>query len=327
VQTLKNTVDWHAAGRACVLVTVIATWGSSPRPAGSNMLVSATGEMVGSVSGGCVETAIVGEAVQMIAQGTATKVLGYGVTNEMAWEVGLACGGVLDVFLQLVEKGLADAVDGVLKHCAEKTPCALIRNLDTGKASVCLAEEAAGISMARTLVQGVSMTFEQGDKQFFQSFLPPKRLIIVGGVHLAQALVAQAGLLGLETILIDPRVAFANDQRFGAVQVINQWPDEALESLKLDAQTALVTLSHDPKIDDLALIYALKQADKVAYIGALGSKNSHEQRKKRLLQAGIGLDRIAEISGPVGLDIKAVTPAEIAVSIVAEMISAYANNA
>ncbi|TWT01632.1 XdhC family protein [Reyranella sp. CPCC 100927] len=187
-----------------------------------------------------------------------------------------------------------------------------------------LATHADVVALAReALTSGRSDTVDTSvGKVFLQAFIPPPRLIVVGAVHIAQALVPMAAMTGLDVIVIDPRRAFAADYRFPNVTVLQDWPDEAMEKLKPDATTAVVTLTHDPKLDDPALDVALRSD--AFYVGSLGSRRTHDKRKARLLEAGITEAQFARIHGPVGLNIGAKSPAEIAISILAEIIQARA---
>lgn len=192
------------------------------------------------------------------------------------------------------------------------------------KASGALAGDAAVIAAARrAMASGRSETIDVGDqKVFMHVYVPPARLIVVGAVHIAQALAPMASLMDFDVTVIDPRRAFASDSRFPGVKVMQDWPDEALEQLGLDPATAVVTLTHDPKLDDPALEYALKSD--AFYVGSLGSKRTHAKRKDRLLEAGITDAQFARIHGPVGLSIGAKSPSEIAVSILAQIVEVRA---
>ncbi len=286
--------EW--AGAPLALATVTSTWGSAPRPRGSHMLVHADGRFEGSVSGGCVESDILATAADVIA-GAPFTCKRYGVADAAAWEVGLPCGGEIEVMVQRVagdqfDPQLFDAIDAARRDGQALT---LATDLATGRTQ-----------------PGV------GDG-FVNRYDPPRRLLIVGAVQIAQGLAGMARELGIATTLIDPRARFLTEERFPGITLDDRWPDEALQALKPDAATAVVTLSHDIKIDDPALIEALKTP--AAYIGALGSRRSHAARLERLGAAGAtGLDRI---DGPVGLDIGAIGPSEIALSIAAAMVRSF----
>jgi len=288
-------------GQPLALATVISTWGSAPRPRGSHMLVHADGRFEGSVSGGCVESDIMQTAAEVIA-GAPFQVKRYGVADTDAWEVGLPCGGEIAVMVQPVS---AEGFDPELfDRIAEAR--------DQGETLTVTTDLATGHADLRPLETG---------EVFANRYDPPRRLLIVGAVQIAQSLAQLAGTLGVETVLIDPRARFLTDERFPGVTLDDRWPDEAIAALKPGPSTAVVTLSHDVKIDDPALIAAL--AGDPAYVGALGSRRSHVARRERLAQAGVAPDRIDRIDGPVGIDIGAIGPSEIALSIAAAMVAAF----
>ncbi len=287
--------DW--AGAPLAIATVTSTWGSAPRPRGSQMLVHADGRFEGSVSGGCVESDILATAAELIA-GAPFVVKRYGVADAAAWEVGLPCGGEIEVMVQRVA---ADGFDPALFD-----------------AIAAARGEGRAITLATDLATGTTRIGEGGEGQFANRYDPPRRLLIVGAVQIAQGLAGMARELGIATTVIDPRARFLTAERFPGVALDDRWPDEALAALRPDAATAVVTLSHDIKIDDPALIEALKTP--AAYVGALGSRRSHAARRERLAAAGVSPADLDRIDGPVGLDIGAIGPSEIALSIAAAMI-------
>jgi xanthine dehydrogenase accessory factor len=319
---LRQLRAWQQAGQGTALATVVRTWGSSPRPVGSHLAVAGRGDFVGSVSGGCIEGAVIAEAQAMMADGRA-RLLEFGVSDEQAWEVGLACGGRVQVLVQT----LADPVlDGLLTAHACNRPVAWVTRLSDGVQ--CLVDE-AGATNALALDEAVlaevrsrfrteqSGVLEADEDLFVRVYLSPLRLLVVGAVHIAQALAPMAQLAGYAVTVIDPRRAFASRERFPDVSVSDEWPDEALARLAPDARTAVVTLSHDPKLDDPALIAALNSP--AFYIGALGSTRTHAKRVARLGEAGFTA-LLPRIHAPVGLDLGGRSPAEIAVSILAQII-------
>jgi len=307
----ETALAWHRAGRGAALATVIETWGSAPRRVGAQLAISGDGEIVGSVSGGCVEGAVVVEALDALDDG-AHRVLEYGVSDDVAFAVGLACGGTIRVLVEPVGSAL---------------PEDLLAELVAGRgARQAMAYEINTATGARSLGNGAQHPdrmrmdrsgFEPDETTFVAIHNPPLRLIVVGAVHIAQALVPMARLAGYDPTLIDPRETFGSEARFPGETILHDWPDEAVAKLGLDARTAIVLLTHDPKLDDPALEAALK-ADSF-YIGALGSTRTHAKRTARLEAAGFTPDQIARIHGPIGLDIGAASPSEIAVSIMAEM--------
>lgn len=305
----ETALAWHRAGRGAVLATVIETWGSAPRRVGSQLAVSGAGEMQGSVSGGCVEGAVVAEAQDALKDGQ-PRVLTYGVSDDDAFAVGLACGGTIRVLVEPVGEALPEAVlaDLIEARSARRAVAYIVR---PGGGAGRL--EGAKMFPERFRLDRSGM---EGD-EFVAIHNPPLRLIVVGAVHIAQPLVIMARLAGYDPVLIDPREAFGSAERFPGEKISHDWPDEALAAAGLDARTAVVTLTHDPKLDDPAIATAL--GSRVFYLGCLGSKRTHEKRITRLKTAGFGDDGIARIHAPVGLDIGAATPAEIAISILAEM--------
>lgn len=303
-------LDWHQAGRGAALATVVQTWGSAPRRVGAQLVVSGDGRLEGSVSGGCVEGAVVMEAQEALADGK-HRVLEYGVSDGDAFAVGLACGGTIRILVEPVGGSMpVDLLADLVAAQKARAQVAYEVNLTTGIGAVLREAYPERMRLDRSGV-------EEDGETFVAVHNPPLKLILVGAVHIAQALVPMAQLAGYDAAVIDPRAAFASPDRFPGVTLLEDWPDEAVSALGLDARTALVLLTHDPKLDDPALEAGLRQ--KCFYIGALGSKRTHAKRVERMLAAGFGAQDIDRIHGPVGLDIGAAGPAEIAVAILAEM--------
>ena len=282
-------------GSRMAIATVVSTWGSAPRPRGSHMLVRDDGRFEGSVSGGCVENDILATAEDVIAGAPAT-VKTYGVADPAAWEVGLPCGGEISVLVQPVS--------------AEGFDPQLFEAIEGARAN------GTSFDLATDFATGRSTPGSAGD--FVNRYDPPRRLVIVGAVQIAQRLAGLARELGIVTHVIDPRGRFLTPERFPGVLLDDRWPDEAVTALKPDRATAVVTLSHDPKIDDPALIAAL--AHPTGYVAALGSRRSHAARLERLAAAGVTEADLARIDGPAGIDIGSIGPAEIALSIAAAMV-------
>lgn len=306
-------LTWHRAGRGAVLATVTATWGSAPRPTGSQLVVSGAGEIMGSVSGGCVEGAVVEEALEALKDGK-PRHLTFGVSDENAFAVGLACGGQISVLVEPVGAAIPEAMlaDLVVARAARKAVAYVVRPDGTARRLTNGAAEPAIAARLRSDTSGM-----EADGTFIAIHNPPLRLILVGAVHIAQPLVTMARLCGYDPVLIDPRSSFGADHRFPGERVIEDWPDEAMRDLAPDARTAVVTLTHDPKLDDPALLQALTSP--AFYIGCLGSTRTHAKRLDRLRAAGVTEKAIARIHAPVGLAIGAKTPGEIAVSIMAQI--------
>ena len=288
--------DW--AGAPMALATVVSTWGSAPRPVGSHLLVHTDGRFEGSVSGGCVEGDILATAAEVIAGGP-FQLKRYGVADAAAWEVGLPCGGEISVAVQPVGvRGFDPALFDRIAAARDAGDALTVwTDLRSGQSSLARSEEA-----------------------FANRYEPPRRLLIVGAVQIAQALAGIARPLGIATTVIDPRGRFLTEERFPDVTLDDRWPDEAVAAGRPDPATAVVTLSHDPKIDDPALAAALRGS--TGYIAALGSRRSHAARLERLAAEGFDDAALGRIDGPAGLDIAAIGPGEIALSIAAGMVKA-----
>ena len=307
-------LEWLRDGGAA-LATVTRTWGSAPRPVGSQLAVSSDSKIAGSVSGGCVEGAVVAEALDALIDGT-PRIVDFGVSDDDAFSVGLACGGQIEILVEPVGigKGLSEELLAQLVEArANKRAFALMTNVRTWERRMTDGTEIddAAIEMMRVDRSGFV-----GD-WFVCVHNPPLRMIIVGGVHIAQPLVQMAQIAGYECVIVDPREAFASEARFPGMRIIHDWPDEAIDSESPDARTAIVTLTHDPKIDDPAIRSALNSD--AFYLGCLGSMRTHAKRVDRLAEAGICEAELARIHAPVGLDIGARSPAEVAVAVLAEV--------
>lgn len=300
---------WHDAQGAAALATVIETWGSAPRPVGAQLAIAPDLSFAGSVSGGCVESAVITEAIEAMQDGR-PRLLEFGVSDETAFNVGLACGGRIRVMVEPLGTGQGPTLaelDALIAARAERR--AVIWQVDTrswARALIPATGEAARRDRSRL----------EGDV-FLGVHNPPLRLAVIGAVHIAQPLVQIARLAGYDVLLCDPRDSFAAQSRFPGETFLDGWPDEALTALGLDARTAVVTLSHDPKIDTPALAVALRS--EAFYIGALGSTRTHAKRVAELGAQGIGPGAIARIHGPIGADIGAASPAEIAIAIMAQI--------
>jgi len=308
---LGRAAAWHGDGHDVALAMVMQTWGSSPRPVGSVMIIRGDLAVEGSVSGGCVEGAVIDAAVEAIGSGAGRR-LDFGVADARAWEVGLSCGGRIAVLVTpIAATGLpADRLAALCDDIASRRAVSLRFDAVTGAV-----QDAAGGDAACT-ASGLS----EDETHFTFAQRPPRRLLVVGGVHITQFLAPMAQQAGYDVVVIDPRAVFAAAERFPGIGCLAAWPDEAMADLAPDADTAVVTLTHDPKIDDPGLRAAL-QSD-AFYIGCLGSRRTHAARCARLAEAGFAPEMIDRLHGPAGLDIGAKTPAEIAVSILAQIIAA-----
>jgi xanthine dehydrogenase accessory factor len=296
---LAAALDW--AGAPMAIATVVETWKSAPCPTGTHMLVHADGRFVGSVSGGCVEADVM-ERAQMVLAGAPAVLRRYGVADDAAWDVGLPCGGDIQVLVQPVS--------------ADGFPESLFADIVRARSS------GATLSVVTNLATGRSVTSQDMQADGFMNvYYPPRRLLIVGAVEIAAALSAIAVSQGINVTLCDPRGRFLTADRFPGVRLDDRWPDEAVKAFAPDSRSAIVTLSHDPKIDDPALIAAL--ASPAAYVAALGSSRSHQARLSRLSAAGVSAEQSARIEGPAGVAINAISAPEIALSIAGGMICAF----
>lgn len=318
---LGIAAKWFQAGHKVALGTVIRTWGSAPRQAGSLIAIRDDGAFEGSVSGGCIEGTVIERAAQTIATGQSQQ-LEFGVADELAWSVGLACGGKIEILLEALGAQFSAATLAAVQS-AQKSGQALVRAvalrasqerlLTPGSGSDFLSEaatRAARLDRAEVVqIDGVNW--------FLSVFNPQLDLVIVGAAHIAQPLAQMAQLCSYSVRIIDPRTAFATSERFPGVAISHDWPDEELARAPLGPRSALVALTHDPKIDDPALRVALTSP--CFYVGALGSKKTHAARLARLAAGGVSLDACTRIKGPIGLAIGAANPAEIAVAILAQI--------
>ena len=296
---LAAAIDW--AGAPMAIATVVETWKSAPCPVGTHMLVHADGRFVGSVSGGCVEGDVL-ERAHMILAGAPPVLRRYGIADDAAWDVGLPCGGDIQVLVQPV------SADGFPAHLFGD----IIKARSAG----------AALSVATDLESGRSALLDDdAGAGFVNIYHPPRRLLIVGAVEIASALAAIAVSQGVDVTLCDPRGRFLTAERFPGIRLDDRWPDDAVKAFAPDSRSAIVTLSHDPKIDDPALAAAL--ASPAAYVAALGSVRSHQARLARLSAAGVSAEQCARIEGPAGVAINAISAPEIALSIAGGMIRAF----
>ncbi|BDV33306.1 XdhC family protein [Methylocystis iwaonis] len=315
---LRQAESWRRMGRGVALATVVETFGSAPRPIGSHLAVDEAGAFCGSVSAGCVEGEVITAAQDAIADG-APRFLEFGVADEVAWRVGLSCGGRIAVHIERIDADRLVLLSALNREIAARRPCAVITPLEGGAAQLLRADDFAALNAQ--LRDGKSgLVRHEGRRLFVNHYRPGPRLLVVGAVHVAQALAVMAALAGFDVTIVDPRGAYASAERFPQARLDMRWPDEALPDIGLDAATAVVVLTHDPKIDDPALRLAL--ASDCFYVGALGSRATHARRVERLKASGVTPFALERLRAPIGLDIAAISPAEIAVSILAEIILA-----
>jgi xanthine dehydrogenase accessory factor len=303
LDVLETIEKLRAQNEALALATVVGVYGSSPRPLGAKMVVGAQGELAGSVSGGCVESSVIEIAQQVIASGV-PQLIHFGISDETAWNVGLMCGGEIDVFIQKLDAQF-DQIAELIHREQMFTLQTVIRGESIGRLTLA---PAAAPQPAR-----------QTDTQFIETISPAPVLYIVGASHIAIALVSIAKLLGYRVVVIDPRGAFATPERFAHADALwVDYPQHVLTPAMLHANTCVAVLTHDAKVDDPALIVALQS--KTRYIGALGSRRTHAKRIERLKKAGLSDEQIARIRAPIGLDIGARTAEEIALAVAAQIV-------
>jgi xanthine dehydrogenase accessory factor len=301
------------------LATVISTWGSSPVPVGGQLVVAPGDRFEGSVSGGCVEAEVIAVCADVMETGR-TKLLEFGIEDETAWRSGLPCGGAIKIFLEPLE-GASDIgyLNAVLGARRSRTALAVLTDLATGSRRLFEAVSVMPSEVSECMASGESRLIGMPeDPVFLHALLPPVRVIIVGATHVGQILTDLAVPIGYDVVVVDPRAAFATRERFGSTDAVIDWPDASLKSIGIDARTAVVALTHAAHLDDEALTEALRSA--CLYIWALGSRKTHAKRLERLHATGFSEADLARIHAPVGLAIGAKGPAEIALSIMAEIV-------
>jgi xanthine dehydrogenase accessory factor len=301
IEVLRTAEDWRKSGHRAALGTIVRTWGSAPRPVGAMVAIRDDGQIVGSVSGGCVEDDLVEKVRDKFAAAKKPEVVTYGVTNEEATRWGLPCGGTLELVLEPLknESGIGELLHKVSQQQLVRRKL----DMDSGRA---------------TLEPGRWQDVLEFDGRVLSTVHGPRwRLVLIGAGQLTRYLAEMARMLDYHVVVIDPREEYANGWDLGAVPINRGMPDDVVRSLELDGHSALVALTHDPKLDDLALMEALKSA--AFYVGAIGSKKNNDARRERLKEFDVSSDEIARLRGPVGLYIGSKTPPEIAVAILAEM--------
>jgi xanthine dehydrogenase accessory factor len=341
---LDDLQPWLSEGIPFAVATVIRTWKSSPRPIGAAMAVSASGEVIGSVSGGCVEGAVYGVAQEVLATGRPQRVT-YGVSDDDAFSVGLTCGGTLELFVQRGDAAAFPELPELTELVAARRPVAVAtvvsehgspgaRMLITpegssgslGSARLDQAVADDGLGMLNHGTTDVLHVGEHGERRadgltvFVESYAPPPKMIVFGAIDFAAAVARIGKYLGYSVTVCDARPVFATRKRFPDVdEVVVQWPHEYLAGVDVDERTVLCVLTHDPKFDVPLLTLALRT--RAGYIGAMGSRRTSTDRLERLREAGLSEDELARLRSPIGLDLGARTPEETAVSIAAEIIS------
>ena len=301
IEVLRTAEAWRKQGHAVALGTIVKTWGSAPRPVGAMVAIRDDGQITGSVSGGCVEDDLVEKVKEKFARAAKPELVTYGVTNEEATRWGLPCGGTLQLVVEpLSEKsGIAE----LLGKIGEQQLVRRKLEMDSGRA---------------TLEPGRWQDVLEFDGRVLSAVHGPRwRLVLIGAGQLTRYLAEMARMLDYHIVVIDPREEYASSWDLPSVPIDRGMPDDIVRELQLDGHSALVALTHDPKLDDLALMEALKSA--AFYVGAIGSKKNNDARRERLKEFDVSADEIARLRGPVGLYIGSKTPPEIAVAILAEM--------
>ncbi len=333
---LPDLDNWRAKNHPIAVATVIQTWGSSPRRAGAKMALTPDGKITGSVSGGCVEGAVFEAGVDVL-KSNRSQLLHFGVADETAWEVGLACGGSIDIFVKPLDLEMFKPLRSILVNEQSAVLVTVVKASDERLGREMLIRDDGDVigniseEWDPKIVELASESLNQGESRratlndeveiFMEVISPPPTLIAIGGVHITIALVTLAKTLGYRTIVVDPRSAFGNETRFPHVdQLIQTWPQDAFQQIPITRSTAIAMLTHDPKLDDPALKIALPSP--AFYVGALGSKTTQAKRRQRLLKDGLTESQLERLHGPIGLDIGAGTPEEIAMSIMAEIVAA-----
>jgi xanthine dehydrogenase accessory factor len=321
---LQKVYEWIKDNQKIVMITVVETWGSSPKPIGSKMIVNENKEFFGSVSGGCIESFIIQESLEFIEKNESFKIKKFKISNESAWNIGLSCGGEITVYLEGMnfrEKTL----EQIIQKQKNKLEFALLTNLSTGENEIFEKGKPLNRNFEKFTdhINSYYLSKNNGvikdSNIFIECYNNPLKVIIIGAVHIAQYLTDFADKFDFEIYIIDPRNYFGTKERFPNVEIINEWPTEAFKKIKTNANCALIGLTHDPKIDDPALQYALKK--NFFYIGALGSKKTHEKRCNRLKKAGFTKSEIDSIHGPIGIRFGGKSAPEIALSIIAQLVN------
>ena len=327
---------WLNNGQSVALATVIKTWGSSPRPAGAGMAITDSGEIAGSVSGGCVESAVIETAMQVLRSGQSER-LHFGVGDDQAWDVGLSCGGEIDVFIRQIDQKNLEIWKTALSKTSSVYLALVIAGVDTYLGIDLIIENSDSLLLEfsqETITKLIEITCKERpggihqiespeiNEVFIHKIQPDPELILVGGVHIAIPLASLAKTVGFEVIVIDPRRLFSTEDRFPDIKLLlTEWPEGAFQRINITESSAIVMLTHDPKVDDPALKIALNSP--AFYVGALGSRKTHKKRIDRLLNDGLSQSKLDQIHAPVGLDLGGKTPPEIALGIMAEILQVW----
>src|SRR5689334_10702975 len=319
---LEAARSWLDKDGKIALATVIGTWGSAPVGIGGQLVIGTDGRFEGSVSGGCVEGEVITEAEDIMASGK-PKTLEFGVADETAWQVGLPCGGQIKVFVERLEKseGLP-LITRALDARTNRRGLVVRTRLADGRHELFGRDDRnADAAIKERLESGESELMDTPDGEVFvHAMVPPARVLIIGATHIGQILAQLVKIAGYEVTVIDPRTAFAAETRFPGIRLDTEWPQDTIPKIGLDAYTAVVALAHVGHIDDEALKLAMRS--ECFYVGALGSRRNHAKRTQRLADAGFSAEEIARIHSPIGINIGAQNPQEIAIAIMAEIVLA-----
>ena len=301
LEVLKTSAAWIAAGRRCELITVIKTWGSSPRPIGATLAICEDGTVIGSVSGGCIEDDLIARVRDEGISRDIPEIVSYGITADEAHRFGLPCGGTIELAIEPLSgrSRIAELLVRLERHELVQ------RRLDLRSGEVELSKAAPGAQM-------------QVSEQVMVTLHGPRwRLLIIGAGQLSRFLAQIATAMDYHVIVCDPREEYRSGWHVDGVQLVHEMPDDTVTAMQLDRRSAVVALTHDPKLDDLALMEALKSD--AFYVGAIGSRLNNSKRRERLLEFDLTPEQLARLHGPIGLYIGSKTPSEIAISILAEM--------
>ena len=303
LSVLKSAVEWLQSGQSVAIATVVQTWGSAPRPVGSWLAIRADGQVAGSVSGGCVEDDLIRRVQTEILTRNTPEMVVYGVTQQEAARFGLPCGGTLRLLVE--PKPELAVLEKLLENISSHQITRRSVNLGTGKSTLTLGDR--------------SDEFVCTEQEMQTTYGPRWRMVIIGAGQLSLYTADFALASDFEVIVIDPREEYSEGLNRTDITFSKGMPDDVLLEIGVDSHTAVVALTHDPKLDDMALMEALKSP--AFYVGALGSRKNTQKRKERLLEFDVSQEQVEKLHGPVGLYIGALTPPEIAVSILAEVIA------
>lgn len=308
--------QWLREHGQVALATVVSAWGSAPVPPGGTLVVAPGDRFEGSVSGGCVEVDVLVEAAEAMAEGK-PRLLEFGVSDETAWRAGLACGGTIKVLVEPLTRDDLETIEEIISARAARMPILVTTRIADGARAIYSVDSDVPAAFASSLASGAIDLSEDGET-LVRPIIAPLRIVVAGATHIGQVFAEMARLAGYNVAVVDPRPVFASAERFGPIAALSEWPQDSFEKIGLDARTAVVAVTHASHIDDEALTAALRSP--AMYIGALGSRTTHGKRLDRLKAAGFAEQDLKRIHAPIGLNIGAKGPAEIAVSILAEII-------